>query len=142
MAPLLPFLSNATLAAELFDEANYLAETADRAVNVFDMQRVALSRWNQGHATYIEQGVEDELTLRANREGFSRLHLRAKRLVDVSQIDKRVNLFGQQLHSPILMAPVGGLGMAHGLGEVEAAHGASRTGHKMILSTKATYGIE
>ncbi len=130
------------LSAQRLDDRDYIAESAARAVNVFDMENVALQNLNQAHWTYISQGVDDELTLRANREGFERLHLRARRLVDVSVIDKSTELFGHRLHSPIIMAPVGGLGMAHADGEIEAARGAAVTGHKMILSTAATYGIE
>ncbi|MDT8399546.1 MAG: alpha-hydroxy acid oxidase [Pseudomonadales bacterium] len=128
--------------AEILDEKDYIAKSAEWAVNVFDMENVALRNWNQAHWTYISQGVDDELTLRANRTGYEKLHLRARRLIDISRVDTRLELFGEKLHSPIIMAPVGGLGMAHPLGDVEAAHGAAATGHKMTLSTAATFGIE
>lgn len=129
-------------AAQILADADYFAETADRAVNVFDMENVALRNWTQAHWTYISQGVDDERTLRANEEGYHNLHLRARRLVDVSSIDTSLELFGSKLDSPIIMAPVGGLGMAHSQGDIEAAYGASQTGHKMIYSTAATFGIE
>ncbi len=105
------------------------------------MENVALQNLSQAHWTYISQGV-DELTLLANREGYERLHLRARRLVDASNINMQTELLGHTLTSPIIMAPVGCLGMAHANGEVEAAMGARATGHKMILSTAATFGIE
>ena len=129
-------------AAERLDDRDYIAESAEWAVNVFDMENVALHNLSQAHWTYISQGVDDELTLRANREGYERLHLRARRLVDVSTINKQTELLGHTLASPIIMAPIGGLGMAHTNGEIEAALGARNTGHKMILSTAATFGIE
>ena len=128
--------------AQVADDRDYLAASANLAVNVFDMENVARQNLSRAHWTYITQGVDDELTLRANREGYERLHLRARRLVDVSTIDKRTELFGHTLHSPIIMAPVGGLGMAHADGDIEAARGARATGHKMIMSTAATFGIE
>ena len=142
-SPLLAGLSNLPLmAAERLDDRQYIAESADWAVNVFDMENVALQNLSQAHWTYISQGVDDELTLRANREGYERLHLQARRLIDVSNINTQTELLGHSLTSPIIMAPVGGLGMAHRNGEVEAALGAKLTGHKMILSTAATFGIE
>ena len=137
-----PLAGSLPLLAQRAEDRDYIAESADWAVNVFDMENVARRNWNEAHWTYISQGVDDELTLRANREGYQRLHLRARRLVDVSVIDKSTTLFGHDLHSPIIMAPVGGLGMAHPDGEIEAARGASQTGHKMIMSTAATFGIE
>ena len=129
-------------AAQRLNDKDYIAESAQWAVNVFDMENVALRNWNQAHWTYISQGVDDELTLRANREGYERLHLRARRLIDVSTINRQTELFGHTLSSPIIMAPVGGLGMAHPDGDIEAAHGARASGHKMIMSTAATFGIE
>jgi len=129
-------------AAQRLDDRDYIAASADMAVNVWDMENVAMQNWSQAHWTYISQGVDDELTLRANRTGYEKLHLRARRLVDVSRIDFSTELFGEPLHSPILLAPVGGTGMAHKDGEKEVARGAAQTGHKMILSTAATYGIE
>ena len=130
------------IAAQRLDDKDYIAESAQWAVNVFDMENVALRNWNQAHWTYISQGVDDELTLRANREGYERLHLRARRLIDVSTINRQTQLFGHTLSSPIIMAPVGGLGMAHPDGDIEAARGARASGHKMIMSTAATFGIE
>jgi len=130
------------LAAERLDDRDYIAESAEWAVNVFDMENVALQNLSQAHWTYISQGVDDELTLRANRAGYERLHLRARRLVDVSVINKQTELLGHTLPSPILMAPVGGLGMAHRDGDLAAAQGARGGGHKMIMSTAASYGIE
>ena len=131
-----------TMAAQRLDDRDYIAESARWAVNVFDMENVALRNWNQAHWTYISQGVDDELTLRANREGYERLHLRARRLIDVSSVNTQTQLLGHTLPSPVLLAPVGGLGMAHADGDIEVARGARTGGHKMIMSTAATFGIE
>ena len=131
-----------TMAAQRLDDRDYIAESARLAVNVFDMENVALRNWNQAHWTYISQGVDDELTLRANREGYERLHLRARRLIDVSAVNTQTELLGHTLPSPVLLAPVGGLGMAHADGDIEVARGARAGGHKMIMSTAATFGIE
>jgi len=139
-SPLLPVFS--AQAAQRINDRDYIADSADMAVNVFDMENVAIGNWSQAHWTYISQGVEDELTLRANEEGYKNLHLRAHRLVDVSRVDISTTLFGHSLPSPIIMAPVGGLGMAHSEGDKEAARGLRNTGHKMIMSTAATFGIE
>lgn len=131
-----------TMAAQRLDDRDYIAESARWAVNVFDMENVALRNWNQAHWTYISQGVDDELTLRANREGYERLHLRARRLIDVSAVNTQTELLGHTLPSPVLLAPVGGLGMAHADGDMEVARGARTGGHRMIMSTAATFGIE
>jgi len=128
--------------AERLDDRGYLAPGPELAVNVFDMENVALRNLNQAHWTYISQGVDDELTLRANREGFAQLHLRSRRLVDVSMVDTSTTLFGHRLASPVMLAPIGGIGMAHPGGDTAVARGAAASGHKMIMSTAATFGIE
>lgn len=137
-----PLLQPASLLAQVAADRDYLAPSIERTANVFDMENLARQMLNEGHWTYISQGVDDELTLRANREAFADIHLKARRLVDVSQVSTDMRLFGEALHSPILMAPVGGLGMAHTGGDIETAYGAAESGHKMVLSTAATFGIE
>lgn len=137
----LPGLS-ADLLAQIAEDRDYLAPSAAQAVNVFDLENVARRNLSRAHWTYISQGVDDELTLRANHEAYQRLHLRARRLVDVSVVERALTLFDEALPSPILMAPVGGLGMAHADGDKEAAAGAALSGHKMVMSTAATFGIE
>ena len=39
------------------------------------------------HFGYMASGIDDEVTLRANREGFLKFQLRPRRLVDVSKVD-------------------------------------------------------
>jgi 4-hydroxymandelate oxidase len=128
--------------AQVADDSDYLASSADSAVNVFDMENVARQRLSRAHWTYIAQGVDDDLTLQANHAAYQRLQLRTRRLIDVSHTDFSTTLFGEKLRSPILLAPVGGLGMAHARGDLEVAEGAKLSRHKMVLSTAATFGIE
>jgi isopentenyl diphosphate isomerase/L-lactate dehydrogenase-like FMN-dependent dehydrogenase len=141
--PLSSLLAPAALdAAEILDDSNYYAESAQWAVNVFDMERVARRNLSQAHWTYIAQGVDDDLTLQANSAAYRKVHLRPRRLVNVTEVSRRVELFGAALDSPVILAPVGGLAMAHAGGEVEAARGAKVTGHLMIHSNAASYGLE
>src|SRR5205823_8295734 len=39
------------------------------------------------HWGYLATGVDDDATVRANRDGYSRVQIRARRLVDVTTID-------------------------------------------------------
>ncbi len=128
--------------AQVVEDRDYLAPTAALAANVFDMETVARRNLSRAHWTYISQGVDDDLTLQANHAAYQHLHLKARRLVDVSHTDMSTTLFGEKLVSPILIAPVGGLGMAHARGDLEVAEGAKASKHKMVLSTAATFGIE
>ena len=49
---------------------------------------------------YLAGGAGDEVTLRGNIEGFARIRLRPRMLVDVSSIDTSTVLFGQTLKCP------------------------------------------
>jgi isopentenyl diphosphate isomerase/L-lactate dehydrogenase-like FMN-dependent dehydrogenase len=142
-APLTSLLAANTLeGAEILYDSNYYAESAQWAVNVFDMERVARRNLSQAHWTYIAQGVDDDFTLQANSAAYRKLHLRPRRLINVTNVSKRIELFGETMDSPIILAPVGGLAMAHTGGEVEAALGAKVTGHQMIHSNASSYGLE
>jgi hypothetical protein len=53
----------------------------------------------------MASGIDDEVTLRANREGFLRFQLRPRRLVDVSEVDMSTDILGVRYASPIIVAP-------------------------------------
>jgi isopentenyl diphosphate isomerase/L-lactate dehydrogenase-like FMN-dependent dehydrogenase len=87
-------------------------------------------------------GIDDETTLRANREGFQKFLLRPRRLVDVSKVDMSLEIFGMKYNSPIFVAPTGGHKGYHADGEIGVANAAKAGNHGMILSTQATTSIE
>jgi isopentenyl diphosphate isomerase/L-lactate dehydrogenase-like FMN-dependent dehydrogenase len=88
-----------------------LAQTEDDIlgpVNVHEFEAVARKKLHKLAYDFIAGGVEDELTLRANREAFQRVYLVPRFLRDVTEIDPSVTLFGEKLDFPILIAPTGG----------------------------------
>src|SRR5262245_62771768 len=64
------------------------------AINVFDFEPVARKNVPPAHFGYMASGIDDEVTLRANREGFLKFQLRPRRLNDVSKVDMSCDLFG------------------------------------------------
>src|SRR5437867_2975858 len=78
------------------------------ALDVFDFEPVAKKNLPPGHFGVMVTGADDEVTLRANREGFQKFQLRPRRLVDVSKIDMATEIFGARYDSPIVIAPTGG----------------------------------
>lgn len=87
-------------------------------------------------------GVADEITLRWNREAYDRLRLRPKVLVDVSKIDTRTTLFGQELAHPILLAPAADHRMIHPEGEAATARGAGISNTIFVLSSFTNTCVE
>src|SRR5262249_52243617 len=57
---------------------------------------------------FIAGGVEDELTLKANRAAYQRVYLVPRVMVDVSKVDTSVEILGMKLDAPIIIAPTGG----------------------------------
>ena len=111
-------------------------------VNVLEYEPLARQRLPREVWEYISQGAADELTLRRNREAFDAIRLRSRVLVDVSRIDTRLELFGQKLDFPILLAPVAGQGRMHTRAESEAARGASAAGATFVISTFANSRVD
>jgi isopentenyl diphosphate isomerase/L-lactate dehydrogenase-like FMN-dependent dehydrogenase len=112
------------------------------ALNVFDFEPVARRELPPAHFGYLTTGVDDDATLRANREGFSRFQIRPRRLVDVANVDTSVNLFGATWKSPIVLAPAASQKAFHPDGEIATARAAGAKGHLQILSTGATSSVE
>jgi hypothetical protein len=94
------------------------------AINVFDFEPVARKNVPPAHFGYMASGIDDEVTLRANREGFLKFQLRPRRLVDVSKVDTSTEILGVRYANPIIIAPVGGQKSFHAEGEIAVARGA------------------
>lgn len=118
------------------------AESLDRLVCLSDFEPAAQRRMSHSAWEYCSSGVADEVTLRWNREAYDRLRLHPRVLVDVSSIDTRVSLLGQQLPHPILLAPAADQRMVHPEGEVAAARGAGDSGTIFVLSSFTNTAVE
>jgi isopentenyl diphosphate isomerase/L-lactate dehydrogenase-like FMN-dependent dehydrogenase len=77
-------------------------------VNVHEFEEIAKRKLHKLAYDFIAGGVEDELTLRANREAFRRWYLVPRVMTDVSEVDPRTELLGLTLESPVIIAPTGG----------------------------------
>jgi len=116
--------------------------TARQALNVMDFEAAARRALPPAHFGYLATGVDDEATLRANREGFSHFSLRVRRLVNVREIDMSVSLFGTSWDSPIVLAPVSSLRAFHADGEIASATAARTRNHLQVLSTLSSTDVE
>ena len=123
-------------------DAHELIKTPKEAINVFDLEPVCRQNVPPAHFGYMASGIDDEVTLHANREGFLKFQLRPRRLVDVSKVDLKTNILGVTYDSPIVVAPVGGQRAYHPDGELATARGAKAGNHLQILSTATNTGVE
>jgi 4-hydroxymandelate oxidase len=135
------FLEERGFAQRGATEVEVIASPAD-ALNLLDFEEAARRKVLPGHWAYMASGVDSDVTLRANREGYSHVQLRPRRLRDATQVDMRVDLFGTTYNSPIFCCPTGGEKSFHADGEVAVARAAKARGTLQILSTAASTGIE
>ncbi len=91
---------------------------------------------------YIAGSAGLETTARANRAAFDRWRIVPRMLTDVSAPDFSTTVLGATLPTPMLLAPIGVLGIAHPDGEAAVARAAAAEGVPMVLSTASTTTIE
>ncbi len=107
-----------------------------------DYRRLAERRLPQTLFDYIDGGSGDEATLRANVQDFARLELKQRVMRDVSNLDTRIELLGEQWSMPLALAPIGMAGMMARRAEVQAVRAADALGIPFCLSTVAICSLE
>jgi isopentenyl diphosphate isomerase/L-lactate dehydrogenase-like FMN-dependent dehydrogenase len=111
------------------------------ALNVFDFEPVARQTLPPAHFGYMATGVEDDATLRANREGLQRIYLRPRRLIDIRKVDTQIDVFGTPWKYPLGLAPIGNTMAFHAEGELPVARAAKTRNVHQILSTNANTSV-
>ncbi|ASK26772.1 FMN-dependent L-lactate dehydrogenase LldD [Neisseria chenwenguii] len=91
---------------------------------------------------YADGGSYNEQTLKHNVSDLGDIALRQRVLKDMSELDTSIELFGERLSIPAILAPVGALGMYARRGEVQAAQAADNKGIPFTLSTVSICPIE
>ncbi|WP_166134366.1 alpha-hydroxy-acid oxidizing protein [Nocardioides ochotonae] len=102
-----------------------------------ELERDALAAMPPELRSYIAGGSGDESTQRGNVEAFQRWALVPRMLTRAAERDLSIDLFGKKLPTPLLMAPVGVIGLCtpDGHGDIATAQASAQTGVPMIAST-------
>jgi 4-hydroxymandelate oxidase len=135
------FLQQRAFAQKTAEPSDVISDPAG-ALNVFDFEEAAHRKVQPGHWAYMASGVDDDATLRANREGFNHVQLRPRRLRDATKVDMRVDLFGTVYNSPIFLCPTGAEKSFYFDGEIAVARAAKAHGTLQFLSTSTSSPIE
>jgi lactate 2-monooxygenase len=93
-------------------------------------------------ADYVAGGAGGEEPVRANVAEFARWHIVPRMLRDVHERDTRLELFGQNLPAPVLLAPIGALGAVRPDAELEVARAAAAMGVPFVTSTLTSHTLE
>jgi (S)-mandelate dehydrogenase len=113
-----------------------------RAVNIEDLRVLAKRRLPRAIFDFFDGGAEDEVTLRENRAAFERVKLLPRVLVNVAEVDTRVNLLDKPTNLPLAISATGGIGAGRPGADVMLAHTAKSFGIPYTLATPATASIE
>jgi 4-hydroxymandelate oxidase len=114
----------------------------EQLLSIYDYEAAAEKRVAHGAWERIQGGAADEITLRWNKEAYQKIRLRPRVLVDVSKLDTRVRLFGQDLAYPIILAPTGGQKLIHPEGELAVTRGAADAGATLVISSSASMRVD
>ncbi|MEQ1931629.1 MAG: L-lactate dehydrogenase [Parvularculaceae bacterium] len=91
---------------------------------------------------YIDGGAYGETTLARNLSDFAAVTLRQRVLRDVSKIDTKISLFGEEWAMPVALAPIGMGGMMARRAETLAVRVAEDAGVPFCLSTVSICSLE
>lgn len=106
------------------------------------LEALARRRLSRKAYAYVAGGAGLQDTVAADRAAFDRWRLTPRVLRDVSSRDIGVELFGRRIPAPILLAPVGALGLVHPEADVAVARAAAAQGLPYIFSNQASRSME
>ncbi|MBP3195369.1 MAG: alpha-hydroxy-acid oxidizing protein [Cardiobacteriaceae bacterium] len=114
----------------------------DSVGSIEDLRRAAEKRLPKIFYDYADSGAGTESTYKANEAAFSQIKLRQKVGVNVEARKLSSQILGVESKLPVVLSPVGLLGMQHGDGEILAAQAAEEFGVPFTLSTMSICSIE
>ena len=114
----------------------------DKCINLDDLRVLAKKRVPKLVYDFIEGGVDDEEGLQRNEDAFQRRALVPRYMVDISTINRSVELFGRVWSSPYGIAPTGGVGNYRHGGDLMLARAARDANIPFIMSGAATASME
>ncbi|MGH2695271.1 MAG: lactate 2-monooxygenase [Actinomycetota bacterium] len=111
-------------------------------ISFVDLEREAQEAMSPEAWGYVAGAAGTEATMKANLAAFARWRILPRMLRDVSERDLSIELFGDRLDSPLLLAPIGVQSIIHPDSERAVAGAAADVGVPMVLSTAASTSME
>jgi 4-hydroxymandelate oxidase len=107
-----------------------------------DFERIASERVPAPTRAFIDGGAGDERVLQKNQRAFDAVTLMPRILVDVSSRSTSVTLLGEELSTPVMLAPSAMHRMVHPDGEAATVRGAGEAGALTVLSMASSLPVE
>lgn len=119
-----------------------MSEETFECYSVGDLRTIAKRRLPKGLFEFMDRGNDDEIAVRDNRLAFERIKLKPKVLVDISQRNQAIALFGKPQKMPMAIGPTGSAGLAWHEGEIARARAAAAAGIPCSLATGSMTAME
>jgi L-lactate dehydrogenase (cytochrome) len=110
--------------------------------NIMDFRQIARKKLPAAIFHYLDGAADDEWTYRRNTSAFDDYELLPAQLSDVSNINLKTTLFGEELDWPVMISPTGASKLFHATGEPAVIRAAEKFGMIYSLSTLGTMTIE
>ncbi|MEO6915638.1 MAG: alpha-hydroxy-acid oxidizing protein [Chitinophagaceae bacterium] len=107
-----------------------------------DLEQKARETMSPEAFAYVAGGAGGETTMSNNKSAFNRWQIVPRMMGDVSKRSISIDLFGTQLASPVLLAPVGVLSIAHPEAELAVARAAKALQVPQVVSTVSSKTLE
>ena len=111
-------------------------------VSLFDLEKMAKQAMTHNSWDFVDAASGDEITKRRNRTAFEEITINPNFLVDVGNRDLSVDVLGEKIDFPVMIAPAGGQRQIHPDGERATARAAGSAGTLYALPTSSGYSIE
>ena len=123
-------------------DLRYRWRAPSQPLTVEDWRRQARKRLPDMVWAYVENGADDERTLRRNLDSFADWSLRQRVMSAGARVDLAADVLGTRLAMPVMLAPTGLAGAVHWTGDLGIARAAEAMGTRLVLSSASTYSIE
>ena len=111
-------------------------------LNVRDFEPLARQALPPAHFGYLATGIDDDRTLRRNEEAYGDYEIRARRFVDLTNIDTGLTVYGTRWRLPVYLSAVSSMRAFHPDGEAAVARAAASRSAQMMLSSGASVALE
>ncbi|OGU63727.1 MAG: alpha-hydroxy-acid oxidizing enzyme [Ignavibacteria bacterium RIFCSPLOWO2_02_FULL_55_14] len=109
---------------------------------VEDLERNAQRVLKREAFDYVAGGAGGGATVRANRNALEAMYIVPRHMRGIADRSMGVHVFDKHYPTPLLIAPVGVLGIVHKSGELGVARAAASLGIPMVLSTASSHTLE
>ena len=111
-------------------------------LSIADFRKAARLRLPRGIFAYVDGGSDDQSSLAANMDAFSKWSFLTRPLTNVTNRNQAVTIFGAQYKSPFGISPMGFAGLCSYDGDRALAEAASDAGIPGVLSAASTTPME